>query len=115
MIKYSELEHLFSLLSFKCNEYNFEILEDIELPFATFVRYDGDPIFADGSNLFNLLFVRVILIDSEINSFQQQEIKDLLSKNEIPYSYNYSFNEEYRIHTTSFTFEVIDDSCNNNE
>lgn len=108
MIKYSQIKELTSKLSFKCDEYNLETDEEIDIPYSAYIRYDGDSIYADGINLLNFLYVRIILIDSEVNSIQQQEIKDLLESNEISYSFNYSFDEEHRIHTTSFTFEVID-------
>lgn len=108
MIKYSEIKDLLSKLSFECEEYNLETDEEIDLPYAAYIRYDGSPIYGDCTNLFNLLYVRIILIDREVNSINQQEVKDLLGNNEISYTFNYSFDDELRIHTTSFTFEVLD-------
>lgn len=108
MIKYSQLENIISKLSFKCGEYNLETDEEIDLPYAAYVRYDGNPIYADGKNLFNMLFVRILLIDKEVTSPNENELKRWFEDNEIGYDYGYTFNEEERIHIKTFTFKVLD-------
>lgn len=108
MIKYSELNELFSKLSFPCTEYNFEIEEEIALPYAAYAKYDDSIVHADGVNLCNILLTRLIFLDSEADSSYQKEIENLFEDNEIGYVRSYEHDNEQRFYITTYSFSTID-------
>lgn len=108
MVKYSEIQDIFKLNGVDAIEYNYETDEDITTPFVVYVATESNSFGADGINYINLLNIRLALIDDFINTPTIELIEKTLADNYIRYEKNIEFDNESRLFSTQYTFEVID-------
>jgi len=108
MISYSHLKTMFQGLSFDCEEYNIETNSIIDLPYAVYILTNANTVSADGSVLMSTLSIRLILVDTEITSSSQNELDNLLDSNDVFYTKAYDYEEDERIYSVTYEFEVLD-------
>lgn len=108
MIKYSDIQDVFKLNGVEAIEYNYETDEDISTPFVVYVASEGSSFGADGVNYINMLNIRLALIDEFFKSETADMIEKTFNDNCITYDKNIEFDNDSRLFTTQYTFDVID-------
>lgn len=106
MIKYEQLSNIFSSVGFPVSEYNIED-DDISLPYCAYVLSNDNQLSADGISYLSFLNVRLILVDSEISTTNQNKLENVLNTNGVFFTKEFDFDEEQRIYTTTYDFEVL--------
>ena len=111
MIKYSEIENLFSDKGIEIHEYNIELVssQQIETPIVIYTRTNEDSFEADGINFMNFVSVTLALIDETRNIPMQNLIQSVLYENDTTYDKSTNFDDEERLYSVSYIFTVIDD------
>lgn len=109
MIKYSQIDDIFSGLSFSCEEYRLFDDDDIELPYCVYIAAETNPVSADGFNYITILTVRLVLVDDDINSGSQQEVETIMNNHNIFNTKSIDFDDENRLYTFTYEFEALND------
>lgn len=109
MIKYSNIEDIFAQDNISINEYNIETLEEISLPYLVYTVTDGDTFSADGINYIRLLNLSLALFDETLNFSMQRRIEQVLDRNFTSYDKQINFDENARLYSITYTFEVLDE------
>lgn len=112
MIKYSELETVFSQKGIKLEEYNLETDEEITLPYFVYTATDGTYFEADGINYLRMLTVGLAMIDETLNFPKQRIIESVLDDESTRYDKQINFDDEQRLYSITYTFSVFDDGFN---
>lgn len=112
MINYSELKDVFNSKTLSIYEYNVETDEIVDLPFIVYRATDGDFFQADGQNYIKFLSVTMGMFDQTMNCELQRKIESVLDEHSTYYDKSINFDEEQRIYTVSYTFDVFDDAEN---
>lgn len=109
MLKYSELEQTFDDYGITVEEYNIETDDElVETPYIAYVVSDADSFGADGINYLKLLNINLVMIDEKLNFDLQRNIETVLSDNSLSFNKTINFDENNRLYSVSFFFNVMD-------
>ena len=108
MIKYSEIHDVFIENEIDAIEYNYESNEEIDTPFVVYVATDGASFGADGINYLNLVNIRLALTDVFINTETMRLVEKTLDENFIRYDKNIDFDNDSRLYSIQYSFNVLD-------
>ena len=112
MIKYTELESIFLDVDITIHEYNIETNDLIDLPYVVYIATDGNAFEADGINYFKTLSVGLAIIDETMNFALQRKIEEVFSAHYVSFDKTINFDDDARLYTITYNFEVIDDGAN---
>lgn len=112
VIKYTQIKDVFAEIGIDIYEFNIETDEDISTPFVVYTATDGNFFEADGINYLKTLSVAVAVIDETMNFPMQRKIEDMFDKYFIIYDKQINFDNDVRLYSISYSFEVLDDEFN---
>ncbi len=106
MIKYDDIELMFSGLPFEVKEFNYEANE-ISLPYVTYVPSSANVASADGVVYLSTINVRLFLYDGKYDKSITESIETVFGANEIFYNKQITFDDEARLYIVEYEFEAI--------
>lgn len=110
MVKFTELESIFSESDVAINKYSYETDEEIDLPYLVYDATSGESFGADGISFFKTLIISLALIDESPNFAMQRKVESVLDSNTVYFEKSISFDDNSRLYTVIYTFSVVDDA-----